>query len=209
MLSSVHTLSIWCVYVRLITRATLLDVRWERLFDDLEAQLDASSREELAAEVTDRTRTEVARVHLIDRLRHAVGAQLDISVDGAGTVRGTLARVGQGWLLVVVAAQPELVIASAAILAVRGLSIAAVDPTAIDAVASRLDFAHIMRAVARDRGAVTVSLRDRSSYVGTIDRVGADFVDLAEHPSDEPRRAGHVTARRTLPFAGIAVVRPT
>jgi hypothetical protein len=41
---------------------------------------------------------------------------------------------------------------------------------------------------------------------GTIDRVGADYLDLAEHAPDEPRRAGSVRAKRTVPFAAILFV---
>jgi hypothetical protein len=43
---------------------------------------------------------------------------------------------------------------------------------------------------------------------GTIDAVGADVVDLSEHPGDEPRRQGSVVARRLVPFSAIACLAP-
>lgn len=184
-------------------------MRWDRLFDDLEAQLDATDREEFAAEVSDRTRSEVARLHLLDRLRQALGTQVDLTIDGAGILRGAVRRVGPGWLLIGVAAKPEVLVTGHALLAVRGLPVAAAEPAAIGAVESRLDLGHVLRAVARDRAPVTVALCDGSSFIGTIDRVGADFLDLAEHASDEPRRAGHVTAMRAVTFSAIALVRPS
>jgi hypothetical protein len=190
-------------------RDTLLAVRWDRLFDDLEAQLARSEHEEFAAEVSDRTRREIAQVHLLDRLRRAVGTPLDLTIDGAGAVHGVVRRVGQGWLLVEVASQPEAVVTGHAILAVRGLPVAAVEPGSIGVVESRLDFGHIMRGIARDRTQMTVVLRDGSSLFGTVDRVGADFVDLAEHALGEPRRVADVSGRRTVPYAAICVLRAT
>jgi hypothetical protein len=209
MVTIVQLMSIPCVYVRLTTRDTLLDVRWERLFDDLEAQLARSGQEEFAAEISDRTRREIAQVQLLDRLRRAVGTPLDLTIDGAGALQGVVRRVGQGWLLVKVASQPEVVIAAHAILAIRGLPVAAVEPGSIGVVESRLDLGHILRGIARDRTQMTVVLRNGSSLFGTVDRVGADFVDLAEHALGEPRRASDVSARRTVPYPAISVLRAT
>jgi hypothetical protein len=184
-------------------------VRWERLFDDLEAQLELARGEEFAAEVSDRTRRELAQVGLVDRLRRSIGTPIELTVAGAGRLHGAVRRVGRGWLLVELASGPQALVTDPAILAVSGLPIAAVEPAAVGLVESRLDFGYMMRAVARDRAQVTAVLRDGSSYVGTVDRVGADFADLAEHAVGEPRRAGAVSALRTLPFAALAIVRAT
>lgn len=182
-------------------------MRWDRLFDDLEAQFDLADGEEFAAEVADRSRREVALVHLLDRLRQAVGARVDLSVDGAGALTGMVQRMGPGWLLVNVAAQPAALVSSHAILAVRGLPAAATVPDAVGAVESRLGFGHVLRAIARDRSPVTVVLRDGTRCAGTLDRVGADFIDLAEHAAGEPRRPGQVSGVRTVTFGAISVVR--
>jgi len=55
-----------------------------------------------------------------------------------------------------------------------------------------------------------VSLADIGGSVttGTIDAVGADALDLSEHPADMVRRAENIVARRVVPFAAIVVVRP-
>jgi hypothetical protein len=42
--------------------------------------------------------------------------------------------------------------------------------------------------------------------VGTIDAVGADHLDLAEHPEGVPRRRGNVTAMTTVPFQALVLV---
>jgi hypothetical protein len=182
-------------------------MRWERLFDDLEAQLEAGERDEFAVEVVDRTRREVARVHLLDRLRRAVGVEVELSIDGAATISAVLRRVGPGWLLVEGASRSQVLVTAHSLLAVRGLPVAAAEPGEVGLVESRLDLGHLLRAVARDRAPVTLTLRDGTQYVGTIDRVGADFLDLAEHASDEPRRVGHVRSLRAVPFAAISMIR--
>jgi hypothetical protein len=183
-------------------------VRWDRLFEDLEAQLEVAEREEFAAEVSDRSRREVALVHLADRLRTALGTPVELTIVGTGPLAGVLRRVGASWLLLDVSAQPAALIPSEAILAARGLPGGVVEPARVGVVESRLDLAHVLRAITRDRAPVTLWLRDGTQCTGTLDRVGADFVDLAEHPAGEPRRAGQVSAVRTVTFAGIGAVRP-
>ena len=62
-------------------------------------------------------------------------------------------------------------------------------------------------ALARDRAAVQVVLDDGGVLNGTLDRVGADYVELAEHPADLPRRAEAVQGVRAIVIAAVAVVR--
>jgi hypothetical protein len=64
-----------------------------------------------------------------------------------------------------------------------------------------------MRAVSRDRAVVDVVDVDGAVLTGTIDGVGQNYVEVAEHSADVPRRAENVLAVRAVPFTGIAVVR--
>ena len=183
-------------------------MRWERLFDDVEAQLEAADRAELAGEVADRTRREVARLRLVDRLRASIGADLQLRVAGAGAICGRLRRAGEGWLLLAPDAGPSVFVLRDAVLTVDGLPSAAVEPGSEGAVLSRLDVGHALRAVARDRSPVSVVLRDGTRLDGTLDRVGADFADLALHPAGEARREAAVRSVRAVTFEGMAVLRP-
>ncbi len=75
-------------------------MRWERLFADLEAQAAAADAAELAGEVVERTRIEVAALRLVDRLRAAVGHPVRLSCVGGEQVAGVLHRAGADWALV-------------------------------------------------------------------------------------------------------------
>jgi hypothetical protein len=183
-------------------------MRWEALFADLDAQLDAAAAEQFADEVSDRSRREVARLHLADRAAVACGAQLSAGVAGAGVVSGRLLRSGPGWWLVT-ADGAELVVCTDAIGWVSGLPALAAEPEGSAPVARRLGLGYVLRGIAKDRSGVAVVLRDGTAVTGTLDRVGADFVDIAEHAPGEPRRAGSVRAARTVPFPAIAVIRAT
>jgi hypothetical protein len=199
-------MSIAWVYLWLTTHGRLHGVRWERLFDDVEAQLEAAERDDFVAEVADRGRRELAHIRLVERLRWAVGSSVELTVAGAGIVRGGLERVGPDWLLISAPGRPAAVVAGSAVVSVRGLALGAEAPGSTGEVAARLDLAFALRAVARDRSSVTVVTTDAGRATGTIDRVGADFVDLAEHGADVARRPDAVIGVRTISFSGLAMV---
>ena len=181
-------------------------MRWEDLFADLEAQLEAADAAELAGEVTDRTRQEQGLLRLVDRLRPCVGATLAVTCTGAGTVHGRLLDVGTDWLLLEEAAQRELLLSSAAVLGVSGVGARSDVPGAEGEVVRRLDLRWALRGLARNRAGVQVVLLDGTVLAGTFDRVGADHADLAEHAPGEARRALAVRQVRVLSLTGISVV---
>lgn len=182
-------------------------MRWQSLFDDLEAQFDAGLAAELAAEVTDRTRRELALVRLVDRLRPARGHMISARVAGFGTIEGAVAGVGADWLLLAEAGGREALIPSSAIVSIAGLVALSAPPHSEGEVDRKLGLAHALRAIARDRSPVMIGCSDGATSSGTIDRVGVDFLEIAEHPPAEARRAAAVQMVRTIPFTAVAVVR--
>jgi hypothetical protein len=74
-------------------------------------------------------------------------------------------------------------------------------------VESRLTFRIALRGLVRDRSTVQVRLTDGRTVAGTLDRVGADFVELGEHPAGELRRAAEVRDLLVLPIQAIVLVR--
>lgn len=182
-------------------------MRWEGLFADLEGQLDAADAADLAAEVADRTRHELGRLRLVDRLRAAEDADLAMSVGAAGTVRGRLVALGADWVLLAEPGGRDALVSLSAVLSISGLLARSAEPGSEGRSANRLDLRLALRGLTRDRAPVAVSLVDGSTTTGTLDRVGADFIDVVEHPAGEPRRARAVRAVRTVPFGALAVVR--
>lgn len=180
-------------------------MRWEGLFADLEAQVEAAEQAELAGEVADRTRREAAAVQLGDRLRAAVGHRLRLHVLGGTLVQGQVSAAGAGWVLLEERDGVELLAPFAALGGVEGLPSAVARPQG--PVGARLGLGHVLRGIARDRAPVTVVLVDGSTLAGTVDRVGHDFLELAEHPAGEQRRHGDVRAVRAVPFSALGVLR--
>ncbi|MGN6299788.1 MAG: hypothetical protein ACTHN8_01685 [Angustibacter sp.] len=185
-------------------------MRWDDLFADLEAELAAAELAERDGEVAERTRAELAHVCWSDRLAGARGP-VSLNLLGGGTVHGAVATVGDGWALLTSggghAPAPVAIVRLAAVVSVQGLG-RDVRSAGRGQVSRRLGLAAALRRVARDRSPVSLSLVDGRRVVGTPDTVGADHLDVAEHPADEPRRPLGVSRVLTLPFVGLASLTP-
>jgi hypothetical protein len=173
-------------------------MRWEALFADMEAQLDAARTADLAAEVMELTRAERATVSVSDRLRAARGARLTVRTRGGEQVGGILRDAAVQWILLDAQGRSSLV-PLGAVTAIRGLTRHSAGEAGV--VERRLTLGHALRALARDRVVVQI-VTDGGELAGRIERVGADHVDLA---------AGHVETRDgelwAVPFAAIRLVR--
>lgn len=182
-------------------------MRWELLFGDLEAQLEAAAAGELAAEVQERTRHLVGELTMGQRLRAAAGDVLTVGLDGmAAPLRGIAGGVGPDWLLLTGSGSGgEVLVPLSAVAWVQGLSRSA-DVTEPGRVWARLGLRSALRGVARDRSAVTVRTRGADAVTGTVDRVGADHLELAVHQLDEVRRSETVRAVRTVAFTALLSV---
>ncbi|PJI95213.1 hypothetical protein [Luteimicrobium subarcticum] len=169
-------------------------MRWDALFDDMEAQLAAHSRAEREARADDLTRAEQAGVSLADRIRAARGEIVLVLVDGSRQ-RGHVVGGADEWVDLADGPRRALVPVAAVAWVERTPHAA----TAGSAVERRLGLGHALRALARDR--VRVSVRTAAGApVGRVARVGRDHLDLdagAERPGD---------LGTTIPFARILCV---
>jgi hypothetical protein len=182
-------------------------MRWQQLFDDLQSQFEAEEAAAERAESASRARAEVGAVHLAERLGGALGFPLTLGVRGAGQVAGVLVDRGPDWLLLEDGQGREHLVALAAVRSVAGLGRRTAVPEAAEGVRARLDLRRALRGLARDRSPVQVVLDDGGTLTGTLDRIGADFVELAEHPADAPRRSESVQGVRAVVIGAVAVVR--
>ena len=183
-------------------------MRWDELFDDLEAQFGEAETAELAGEVTDRSRRELSLLRLVDRLRPVIGQPRDVAARRRRRDRGRTHRRS----VLTGCCSPKLVAAKRSSPRTRSCGSAGspLKPrfrTEREQVAARLDLAYALRGIVRDRSAVALTLIDGSTAAGTLDRVGADFVEVAEHAPGEPRRHDAVRAVRAYPLTSLVVVR--
>lgn len=194
---------------------TLGAVRWERFFEDLEDQLDSEWEAERAALDTEAERLRLAQVGMRERLVALAVRPRPIALDllGDNVVRGAVTRVGADWC----ALTPEhpgsgvVVVPLAAIAGVAApvdallASVRGAD--AGSALAQRMGFGFVLRDLVRRRIPVRLSTTDGRALAGTIDRAGADHLDIALHEPGSPRRADNVTGFRLVPFAAVRSVR--
>ena len=180
-------------------------MRWQKLFADLEAQFSAAAAAAELAESASRARAEGGSVQLVERLAGAVGQPVQLRCRGAGQVAGVLAEVGPDWVLLSAGEGRELLVVTASITLASGLvrrTLAAAE----ERPRVRTDLRRALRGLVRDRSTVALSLADGGHLGGTLDRVGADFVEIAEHEVGEPRRAAAVRAVHAVPLGALAVV---
>ena len=178
-------------------------MRWTYLFADLESQLEGLTDAERDGEVAERTRIETGRLTLLDRLRGAAGHSVSLRCTGVGPCSGRLERVGRDWLLVVEATGAETLVPLQSVLGVGGLG----RHSSTQVGTLQLGLRSVLRGIVRDRAPVRLVLLDGTPVDGTLDRVGADFVEIAEHPIGEPRRPGMVAGIRTVPLCAFAALR--
>jgi hypothetical protein len=188
-------------------------VRWEQLFAELEARFDELADAQMMAELADRQRVAAGSVTMVQRFAGALGTTVRLRTQDGAVLGGMVLEVGPDWLLLDQQGPGELLVATASVTAVEGLTAATGAP--LDQVSRRLDLRLALRGIARDRSPVVVTVTGAAAaetgrgpeVSGTIDRVGADFLELAQHAVWEPRRATGVRSVALLPLRAVVAVR--
>lgn len=185
-------------------------MRWSRLFDDLEAQLVRLEQAEIEADISERARSERGHVAVAHALTADCGREISLDVLGMGRVIGVLREVGQDWCIVEGAAEGprrsrSVLLALSAVQCVTGLS--GFSDQRDGASQRRFGMRSALRALSRDRAQVRIHLTGGGTVQGTIDRIGRDHCDVADHADDAPRRGRDVRAMHTVPLWAISAVR--
>ncbi|MFC8038658.1 hypothetical protein ACFUOZ_04830 [Paenarthrobacter sp. NPDC057355] len=182
-------------------------MRWDSLFNDLEAQFSAERSLEKESEITERARVELAGIELVDRLRAAGAARLKVVLSSGTALLGSISHLGNEWLVLDEGAR-QWVIPSSSIVSYQGVGRLAMRAT--PRFRQPLGLATALRALARDRAPVVVHLRSQATegleVRGVIDRVGRDHFDIAVVQEGEVRRIGNVASVVTVPFGALVAV---
>ncbi|WP_157155397.1 hypothetical protein [Diaminobutyricimonas sp. LJ205] len=193
-------------------------MRWDNLFDDLESQLEHELRADRVDQSAEEERLRLGRLTIRDRiaaLREA-GADVALTLGDGEQIVVRPASFGRDWLSgaivgtdlrTVQCVVPIAAIASI-ILAADRVEASTVTPAAetVPAITERIGLQFVLRDLCRRRSAVRVGTR-HGSFTGTIDRVGRDHFDLAEHEAGDIRRQSAVLRYRLIPFDQLLVVR--
>jgi hypothetical protein len=182
-------------------------VTWSALFSDLEAQAEELARAERAGEAAEAGRIYLAGGTIADRLRGGGSLSVRLRLRGDTQITGVVERTGPGWLLLGEGHGREAVVLSAAVLSCSGMTRYSAPAAALERTQTRLGVAHVLRGVSRDRSSVRVCLVDGYVLAGTIDRVGADYLELATVGGGSARRQAEVREFQAVPFTAVAAVR--
>lgn len=185
-------------------------VHWDRLFEDLEGQLASEWEAERAALDAEAERLRVARIELRTRLETLAARQRPITVQLlCGEAHNlTVKEVGADWLAAQETNRRALIIVPlAAIVGVtldrESLLESLEERDEVSALRRRMTLGFVLRDLARRRMPVTLATADAVTLHGTIDRAGADHLDLALHDAGEPRRSAAVRGLRMVPLAAL------
>ena len=193
-------------------------MRWDNLFDDLESQLE----QELGAEEIDlmaeEERLRLGRLGLRDRLRamSTAGEPVRLILSDGTRVAIDVGAIGRDWIAGEFCGDGHrfvsCVIPIAAITgclatpAQAAVSVGGDVESGVGSLSARLGLQFVLRDLCRRRSAVNVRTSHDLLH-GTIDRVGRDHFDLAEHEPGVARRERAVRSLRLIPVAEVVHVR--
>lgn len=179
-------------------------MRWEQLFTDLEARFEDLERAEEEQGMPARERLVQGATTTVERLRGALGLRVRVTTRAA-RLAGELLQVGVDWVLLEESPGRELLVPIGSVTGVEGLTARTGAPTV--GIGGRLDLRFALRGLARDRSSLSVFTAGGAEVNGTIDRVGADHVEVALHAAWEARRSAEVRSVMLVPLGGLDHVR--
>ena len=175
--------------------------RFDALLAGIVAEAEAADAAALDADIAEVERAARSESHLLDRLRAQREVVLEIAE--GGLVTGLVAAVGRD-VVVLAADDGDWAIPVWGITAVVNPVEGVEQPRTLT---ERLGLASVARSWARQRNVVRIMRLAGAPLDGTIDAVGADHVELAEHDPGEPRRQEAVRRQVLIPLGAISAIR--
>jgi hypothetical protein len=175
-----------------------------RVFDQLEAEFEAGLRREAEQETVAALRAQVGATAMWERLARRTGADGVVRA-GRRLVRGAvLASYPDFFVLQGSDGAQHLVRFEATSIALPAEQ--GPPQPAPGAAVRRYAFGLALRELARRREPVRLELTDGTAIDGTVEAVGSDYLEMAEHDIGEARRETAVRARRFAAFTAVAFV---
>lgn len=193
-------------------------MRWDHLFDDLESQLEHELGAEELDLLAEEERLRLGRLTMRERLRAIIPEVIRLTLADGTRLTLTLGAVGRDWIageeVRESGAGPSCVVPTASIAACfvdpaqtrASLAQDASGASPVGSLAARLGLPFVLRDLCRRRAPLTICTSTELVH-GTIDRVGRDHIDLAEHDPGVARRDRDVRALRILPIEQLVLVR--
>lgn len=178
-------------------------MRWDALFTDLEAQLEAAQTADLTAAVAEASRLEASRLEFAERLRAHRERELGLQLAGGQRLVVRIGAVGADWLA---GAAPthSVLVPLTSILAVDGMARAAARRE-LSASRRRLGITAPLRRLARDRAPISVFGTQGLLAAGLIAAVGRDFVEITPTRQDGLQAlGGGARSARVIPLHAAA-----
>lgn len=175
--------------------------RFDALLAGIEAEAEAADAAAIDADIAEVERAARAESRLLDRLR--AQRQVSLEVVGGGMVSGAIAMVGRD-VVVLAADDGDWAVATWGVAAVVNPEPGVLTPRT---VTERLGLASVARSWARQRAVVRIVRAAGAPLDGTIDAVGADYLELAEHDPGEPRHVDVVRRQVVVPLGAVSAIR--
>jgi hypothetical protein len=175
-----------------------------RVFDELEAEFEDGLRREAEQEAVAAVRAELGSTVLWEQLARRVGGEMT-AFAGAWVLRGSAVASYPEFLVLRADGAEHLIRHGPAVSVALPAEPGPLRPTPGPSV-RRYQLALALRELARRREPVRVRLVDGTVVGGTIEAVGSDYLELAEHDPGEARRRAAVRARRFIGFAAVVAV---
>ena len=176
-----------------------------RVFEELEAEFEAGLRREAEQEAMAAVRAELGTTLLWEQLARRSGSET-VVLAGSSVFRGTAVGSYPEFLVLHDGDGSEHLVRYGPATSVA----LPAEPTTLQpapaGAARRYRLSLALRELARRREPVRVELADGGRVDGTIEAVGSDYLEIAEHDPGEARRRRAVKARRFLGLAAIAAV---
>jgi hypothetical protein len=175
------------------------------VFDELEGEFEAGLRREAEQEALAAVRAEVGATVLWEQLARRIGSETTVLAGARAFRGGVVASYPEFLVLRAIDGTEHLIRYGPAVSVALSAQPPALRP-APPAAARRYQFALALRELARRREPVRVELVEGARCDGTIEAVGSDYLEVAEHDLGEARRRAAVRARRFVGFAAVVAV---